>query len=264
MTEAVVQPGGPVAGECLDGLKREFLADALDELLALRRDVAEAQTGGQPIEALLNKARRLATTLKGGAGSHELSLLGVAVHRLSDYLGAVERPYEKHLDDLEIYLDTLVDLVENDGHGPESAAHLVRRLPPRRGFDPAEVRPCEIEVLLVMGPGLVRRVIEREIQECGYRVTSVGSAFEALALIVRTQPDLAILSAVLPDQLSGIDLAVGLKAMPQTRNTGVAVITSFDRDCESLRHLPVTVPIIRKGQSFGDDLTAALSDQFLL
>jgi CheY-like chemotaxis protein/HPt (histidine-containing phosphotransfer) domain-containing protein len=253
-----------IAGGCLLDLRREFLADALDDLLAVRRAVDEAEHGQRAVEDALNAAHRLAVTLKGGANSHELSLLGVAAHRLSDYLGAVERPLERHLHDVSIYVETLSDLVENDGRGPESAAHMVRRLPPRRSFDPSDIRPCEIEVLLVMGKGLVRRVIEREIQECGYRVTSVASPFEALELIVRTQPDLAILSAVLPDGLSGIDLAVGLKAMPETRNTSVAVITSFEREHESLKHLPPTVPIIRKGPAFADDLTMALSDQFLI
>lgn len=264
MSEGDVQSADQIAGERLAALRREFLADAQDELLLLRRKLEEAEQGDRPVEEVLGAAHRLAVTLKGGANSHELALLGIAAHRLGDYLGAVDRPLEKHLHDVAIYLDTLSDLVENEGRGPESAAHMVRRLPARRGFDPSDIRPCEIEVLLVMGKGLVRRVIEREIQECGYRVTSVASAFEALELIVRTQPDLAILSAVLPEGLSGIDLAVGLKAMPETRNTAVALITSFEREHESLKHLPPTVPIIRKGPTFADDLTAALSDQFLI
>ncbi|MFD1379143.1 PleD family two-component system response regulator [Fodinicurvata halophila] len=106
-------------------------------------------------------------------------------------------------------------------------------------------------------------MIEREISECGYRVTSVSTPFHALEMIVRTQPDLVIISAVLAD-LSGVDLAAGLKAMPQTRNTGMALITSYAREHDSLKYLPSAVPIIRKGASFADDLTSALNDQFII
>ena len=95
------------------------------------------------------------------------------------------------------------------------------------------------------------------------KVTSVGTAIEALDQIIKTQPDLAIVSAVLPD-LPGVDLAVGVKAMPATRNTAISVITSYDREHESLAGLPPTIPVIRKGENFADDLTSALTDQFLL
>lgn len=263
MVEVTERTARSIAAEALDALKREFIDEALDDTRGLDQALAGASGDPAALSDVLARAHRLARWLKGGAGSHGLSLLGVAAHRLDDYLGAVEQPYERHLHDLQIFLDCLTELLEHGGVGGESAAHLVRRLPPRRGFDVGDVTVCEIEVLLVMQPGVARRMIEREVQACGYRVTAVGSAFEALELIVRTQPDLAIFTGVLQD-LSGIDLAVGLRAMPQTRNTGLALITSFEREHESLGHLPPTVPIIRKGPTFADDLTAALSDQFII
>ena len=82
-------------------------------------------------------------------------------------------------------------------------------------------------------------------------------------MILRTKPDLVVVSAVMPD-LGGIDLAIGLAAMPETRNVSIAVLTSLDKDNELLQLLPKKVPIIRKGASFGDDLANALDMLFLL
>jgi CheY-like chemotaxis protein len=74
---------------------------------------------------------------------------------------------------------------------------------------------------------------------------------------------MVIISAVMPD-LSGIDLAIALAAMPATRNVSTALITSLDDDDEYLRLLPGSVPVIHKGASFGDDIAEALSRLFLI
>ena len=65
-------------------------------------------------------------------------------------------------------------------------------------------------------------------------------------------------------ELSGIDLAVALSAMPATRNIPCALITSLDPEDEYLKFLPGRVPVIHKGPSFGDDLADALSALFLI
>ncbi len=101
------------------------------------------------------------------------------------------------------------------------------------------------------------------MQACGYRVTIVTATVAALEQVVRTRPDMVIISAVMPG-LSGIDLAVALSAMPETRNIPCALITSLRPDDEHLAFVPDRVPIIRKGSAFGDDLAAALSYHFLL
>ena len=64
--------------------------------------------------------------------------------------------------------------------------------------------------------------------------------------------------------LSGIDLATALATMPDTRNTPVAVLTSLDDDSTDLNLLPKSVPVIHRGDRFGDDLAKALSHHFLL
>jgi CheY-like chemotaxis protein len=89
------------------------------------------------------------------------------------------------------------------------------------------------------------------------------NVFEALPTIVRTKPDLVVISGVM-QELNGIDLAIGLSAMPATRNVPIALITALGDDDSYLSLLPENVPIIRKGASFADDLFEALDNMFLI
>jgi hypothetical protein len=72
-----------------------------------------------------------------------------------------------------------------------------------------------------------------------------------------------IVSAVIK-KITGIDLSLALAAIPATRNIPVAVITSLDAGDAQLKVLPPSVALIRKTSAFGDDLTKALQQGFLL
>lgn len=263
MPDAFDAPVSASAEETLASLRRDFVEDASEELDTLLSYLNEAQAGNRAVNEVLREARRIAVNLSGGANGFELPLVAVAAQRMDDYVASLEAPGARQLADLTSYAETMRDLLAGDGEGDETPAQLMRRLPDKGGFDVADIDVREIEVVLAMSPGVARRVIEREMQECGYRVTTVSNSLKALELAARTLPDLIIVSAIMPD-LNGIDICLALKAMPATRNVGVAVITSLSRDDPALRQLPPTVPVIHKSSSFGDDLTQALQDQFLL
>ena len=255
--------GGDGADATFQALRREFLEDSGEELNNLISFLNEAMAGGRSMDVVLRDARRAAVNLVGGANGFELPLIGVAAQRFDDYIASLSAGATRGLGNLISYTETLLDLLAAPDENEESASHLMRRLPAKGSFEPSEIDVREIEVLLVMSSGVATRVIERELLECGYRVTTVGNSFKALEFAARALPDLIIVSAVMPD-LEGIDLMLALKAMPATRNIGAALITSLDSKHPSLQYLPPTVPIIKKSASFGDDLAKALQDQFLL
>ena len=263
MHDGTSGPTQPKADETFEALRREFLEDAGEEVRNLLSFLNEASNGNHPTDEALVEARRVAVSLSGGANGFELPLVSVAAQRFDDYIASMAGVDSRALIDLASYAETLLDLLAEPDGNEETPASLLRRLPAKGGFDPDEIDVREIEVVLVMQPGVATRVIERELLECGYRVTTFGNSYKALEFAARTLPDLMIISAVMPD-LEGIDLAVALKAMPATRNIPTSVITSLDEDDPKLKHLPPTVPIIYKSSSFGDDLTQALQDQFLL
>ncbi len=263
MHDGMNVPAAHGADATFQGLREEFLEDAADDLKNFLSHLNEAIAGSRPVDEVLHEARRVAVMLIGGANGFDLPLVSVAAHRFDDYVTSLSADDSRGLVDLSIYGETLLDLLSEPVDREESAALLVRRLPAKGTFDPAQVDVREVEVLLVMQPGVATRVIERELIECGYRVATFSNSYKALEFAARTLPDLMIISAVMPD-LDGIDLCIALKAMPATRNIGVAVITSLDLDDANLKMLPPTVPIIQKSASFGDDLVKALQDEFLL
>lgn len=263
MQDGTGATGHDGADATFQALRQEFLEDSVEELQNLVSFLNEAMAGGRPIEVALRDARRVAVNMVGGANGFELPLIGVTAQRFDDYITSLSGGDNRGLGNLISYAETLLDLLDAPDENEETASDLMRRLPAKGSFDPDEIDIREIEVLLVMSPGVATRVIERELLECGYRVTTVGNSFKALEFAARALPDLIIVSAVMPD-LEGIDLMLALKAMPATRNIGAALITSLDPEHASLQHLPPTVPIIKKSASFGDDLAKALQDQFLL
>lgn len=263
MPDAFDAPVAPSAEETLESLRHDFVDDATEELNTFLSYLNEAEAGNRPVAEVLHDARRIAINMFGGANGFDLPLVAVAAQRLDDYVASLGEAGASRIGDLTRYAETLLDLLAGGADSEETPAQLMRRLPDKGGFDVADVVVREVEVILAMSPGVARRVIERELQECGYRVTTVSNSFKALELVARTLPDLVIVSAIMPD-LNGIDICLAMKAMPTTRNVGIAVITSLDSDDPTLQLLPPTVPVIHKSSSFGDDLTQALQDQFLL
>jgi len=251
--------GGVVTGasaEMIEYMRQDFL-DTTGERVQL---FEQALSDGPDLDSL----RYFAFEVKGQARNFGMPLLGVIAARLEDYLNALDQVSDWSAAGINAFLDTMRSAI--DGGIPEDAdpSLVVRGLPARPrllGVDDNDV--LDVEVMLVMERTSQTSYVEREMQACGYRTTIVTSPFEAFETVIRTRPDMVIVSAVLPG-LSGIDLATALATMPDTRNTPVALLTSLDEDNADLNLLPKSVPVIHKGDTFGDDLAKAMSHHFLL
>ena len=251
--------------EIVNDLRVEFLEEVAESLRTLELALDASRHGRKPAGELINEVRRFALPLRGQASNFGVRLIGTVAMRMEDYLANVKDAPSGIFDDLQVFMDALSDIAEGRTPMDADASKLVRGLPAKIGFGPDDItiEARNVEVMLVMLHGTATHFVEREMQQCGYRVTNVAGSFEALALIVRTKPDLVIVSAILPE-LGGIDLAIALAAMPATRNVPTALITSLDPDDEKLKLLPKQMPVIFKGPSFGDDLFTALDNLFLI
>lgn len=109
-----------------------------------------------------------------------------------------------------------------------------------------------------MPRGAGAHIVELELRACGFRVVTEPSTLSAIGTVIRTKPDLVIATAVMAG-MSGIDLACALDAMPATRAIPIALLTSLDAADVQLRALPHNVPVIQKGDQFGEDLAIALA-----
>lgn len=245
-------------------MRREFLDEVTDSARDLTMALGQARHESAAVPEAVRLGQRLGLLLRGQGETLGLSPLTAIGLRLSDYLSEARTITPPLLlDDLERFLEVILDVGEGRVQPDAEQGPLVRRLPAKRGFAPSDIEVRDVEIMLVMEPGAQTHFVERELQQCGYRTVQVGSTFEALPLIVRTKPDMVIISAVMPG-LSGIDLVVGLTAMPETRNVPAALITSLDPDNDLLALVPKRVPVIHKGASFGDDLFGALDTLFLI
>ena len=266
MTRPEIVTNGEFAGtsaDIIENLRHEYLADLAEEIAGLG-DLLSADAGNIDSAAKsLDALREFAFHLKGQSHNFGLSIIHAVAHRMQDYLADLSALGERDMENARAFIDALTDLVDGTVPADADPSEVVRRLPAKPGIDFTDLQVLDVEIMLVMPPGTVARLVQRELQECGYRVSTVASAFEALPLVVRTKPNMVIISAVI-DELSGTALATALTSMTETRNIPVALITSFEKDHESLRHLPDSVPIIQKGQTFGDDLAVALQYHFLL
>lgn len=247
----------------VEDLRRQFLEEAADSLRNLEISLNGVRGGSKPAEELVDEALRVALPLRSQTGNYGTRLIGTVAHRMEDYLANAREMPPHAVEGLQAFVDVLLDLVEGRTPMDSDAAEVVRGLPAKLGFGLEDIEIRNIEVMLVMLHGAQTHYVERELQQCGYRTSTVSNSFDALPLIVRTKPDLVVISAMMPD-LDGIDLAIALASMPATRNIPAALITSLDPDDEGLKLLPKRVPIIFKGPSFGDDLFTALDNLFLI
>lgn len=256
--------GGKAATEVVDELRQEYVDEAVETLQSLDVLLDSGRHGHAEEAEVVDGFRRAAVRLRGPAGNFGLRALAAVCHRLDDYLTHAPAALPPRVwDDLQAYLDLMLSLAEGRDGAEVEAAALVRALPARLGFELGDIQVRSVEVLLVMPHGAQTRYVERELQQCGYRVSLLEDTIEAFGHVVESKPDLIVLSALMP-HLDGIDLAIGLAAMPSTRNTPIAVITSLDPDDERLALLPKKIPVVHKGATFGDDLFKALDSLFLI
>jgi CheY-like chemotaxis protein len=250
---------GAYAGATADmvaGLLAEFAGESQERVAELIRRVPKGD--GLP------ELRRFIFDLAGQARNFGLTMLETVADQAQNYLTAIATLDDRAIDDLGQYLDLIQDLLNGQQGDEGDIRQMVRGLPVRRGVEIEEAPEVrDIEVVLVMSPGTQQTFVERELRACGYRATATPDTLKALAYATRAKPDMMIISAVMP-QLSGIDLALALAAIPATRNIPVAVITSLDAGDPQLKVLPKSVALIRKTSAFGDDLTKALQQGFLL
>lgn len=254
---------GRSAQEVVEQLRLEFVDELTETLQSLDVEMDAARNGRCDMRKLVNDCRRAAVQFRGQAANFAMHRLATVAHRMEEYLANTPEVVPPRIwDDLTGYFDLMVRLAQGKAADADPAA-LVRALPAKLGFDLGDIEIRNVEVLLVMPHGAQTRFVERELQQCGYRVSLMADSLRAFAMVVETKPDLVIISAMMPD-LEGIDLAMALSAMPSTRNIPLAVITSLDKDDDILKLLPKRVPVLFKGASFADDLFKALDSLFLI
>ena len=242
-----------------DQVESEYLeetADLINDLDVVVQQFATGQEEGRRrFDILLGKLGSLCVT-----GRHTRhALLNVTMHRLQNYMDGLTRPTDAQVQDVLTFSDTIRAILEGAiEHEGWDFSEFVRSLPVLRPLEIEDLEHLDVEIMLVEGRRSAARLFERELRACGYRVASVRNPLEALALAVKTKPDMVLASAEL-DDISGIDLACALSAMPATRAIPFALLTSYRQGDPRLKDLPEKAGILNKGAGFSDDLADVLT-----
>ena len=236
----------------------EETKEILDEIeVIMEQYINGLEEGQRRFQHLLVKLTALSMT--GRHTSH--ALLNVTMSRLINYLELIDRPGQGQMQDISTFVDTMRGILDNSiKHDGWDFSEFVRSLPVLRPLDTDDIAHLDIEVMIVETRKTAARIFERELRACGYRVSVISNPLEAIAMAVRTKPDLVLASAEL-DYISGIDLACALAAMPATKSIPFALLTSYDKSDKKLADLPENAEILNKGSKFSDDLADVL-DKF--
>lgn len=238
--------------DLLEELRTEAIDTVEDRLRNLTEAVQDFEAGIIQGSDALAAIRLEAHSLKSVAQSFEMKSLKVMCHRFEDYFFNMKELTPESCKDILFYADRMAECLEAFIQNREiDVSQMMRKLPNKGGFNVGDITVTDIEVMLVMEPGIATKIVTRELLECGYRMINVASTMDAIQLIPSMRPDAVIVSRVMPE-LTGIDLACALKAMPSTRDIPVALIATSQR--EKYTDLPADVPVLRKGANFADDV----------
>ena len=93
-------------------------------------------------------------------------------------------------------------------------------------------------ILVVEDEQDIRTLLEHALNREGFRVTLTDSGDKALALALKSVPDLVLLDLMLPD-LNGMDVCRRLKKNPKTANVPVVMLTAKGEESDIVAGLEV-------------------------
>ena len=233
----------------------DFEEEARDELHAFEVHVGNMRVDGADKDGILEVFRAGLDRLMNLRNSVDKPLFDLLLRRMENYIGDLTDPTDDQLSDIDAFLDVMHGVLDGEIGGEINEAEFFRSLPVRRPADLEDFRALDLEILVVDTNKTGARIVQRELVNCGYRVSLANRSFEALELAIRTRPDMIISSGVL-DEMSGVDLGSALAVVQTTESIPFALLTSSND--ASLKRLPKSAAIIKKGGGFSDDFADAL------
>ena len=88
-----------------------------------------------------------------------------------------------------------------------------------------------IHVLAVDDEAHTRRLVQLNLERCGYRVSMAADGVEALERIGEDRPDVVVADITMP-RMDGIELLRRIKADPETAGIPVILLTAKSQDAD--------------------------------
>jgi CheY-like chemotaxis protein len=245
-----------VMKDMIAALATEFAGVAEDAIKEIETSI-DAMLAGKlsNSEGMLNVARQT-HSLKGQGATFGFANVSLVAHLAEDYMEGVGSQLDPGK--LLPFFDRITDVVAGRLPAETESARVTEGLPVPSLFNVSDVKGAVVRTVLVMPSGTQRSLIRRELAACGYPAITIDDAPQAIDHIYRIKPNLVISSMILSG-ISGLDLLIALKAISTTADIPCCLLTSLDDASSEFRHLPASVPMVRKGAAFGDDFADALA-----
>lgn len=230
--------------DILDRLRPEFLRATRASLEECEDMIARLDAGQIAGAEALVDLRRKIHNIKGQATTFGFPSVTRIAHLLEDRLGVLNELGRSQLRPVDAYL-IAIDRIIGAGSEPTSQAaqQIIDGLPlildaEARG----RAQPAPPRILTILGSSTIEAIISASLRDLSAQIESADSAGAGLIATLRRPPALLIASLVMED-VSGIEIACALRAIPRTRRLPVILCGARRGRGTDLGDLPPGVPV---------------------
>jgi len=235
-------------------LRQEFIETARDQLEDIDGMLEWVAGNPDDAEESLLGIRRYIHNIKGQGATFGFPVTGRVAHMLEDYLKNVDEVGQEHISDIDAYLALMKDLIaSNETIAGDDYRQLFAALPVGRSrqFSRQELHP--ISVLLVMPPGIQRKLVAAELLACGFQVMRAYDTVQALAIAQDTKPEIVFVNQEMTP-FDGRELCRMFSVVESLEDIHVVLFTSYEKGNEHLKGLPPGVSVVKKTRIFTEKL----------
>ena len=241
-------------------LRIEFIEDAIDHIERSYELIDEAEKNNDKIDENMLRIKRNIHSLKGQGGSFGFPSITRIMHNLEDFF---ETSYEfgaEQLAQIRQFFDVVSDILEAGEDLPEDdlRATMARLRARAQSFGSGQELK-DIPALLVMGSGVQRSLVGKELVSCGFRVVTSDDPVGAIDVALSALPKFAIINKLLPG-VSGVELSNVFTAIKALADCKIIILTSDDDVKQVEKIVSKDTVILHNDESFYEKLTDQLID----
>ena len=240
-------------------MRDDFIADARDKIDQVDDILDALEAGTGRYEHQLLEIQRLIHSIKGTAGSFGFMSISRIAHALEDFVEIVNEQGKLPVLECRNFLFAMEQILSTRAEPSEKdTVRLLDCLPVPRNQNAALPDKMVGKAALLMPKGLQRKIMAQEMASLGFRVIIADQALELLDVSLSDLPDVVV-TTMMPERMSGADLARVFGAIERTRHIRVAILTSGEPD-DQIGELPPQTAVIRKGPTMAPEFIAWLEE----
>ena len=244
--------------ELLARLRQEFIETAHDQIEDIEASLDVLESGQGDAEEGLISIQRHIHNIKGQGATFGFPITGRVAHMLEDYIENASGFGANNIADIRAYLSLMMDLISSgESIVKDNPQRLLNALPTGHAVTFSTQKDHGVNVLLVMPPGLQRKMMVKELLSCGFRVMRAYNSIEALSVAVDIRPNVVFINYDLAP-FDGRELCKMFAAADRLHDIHIVLLTSYEKGDKRLRDLPDTVSVVEKRTDFLENISELL------